>query len=288
MALPSRRLWQLVEPYHAITYFAPECADAFTELGLRGFWRGYFAGRAAPFGPVGPAPVVATFYGFEPGFVARALPEVWSTTTPAAAIDARLRGADRALARLLPTQLSSSGLREAAELARRAIEGTAVEGRALFAANAALAWPDEPHLVLWHAATLIREHRGDRHVVALVREGFDPCEAHVTQVAASGAGLESIAPYRGWSDDDWSAAIARLRSRGWLDDDGALTRDGASARADVETATDRLASGPLARLGEESSARLVARLEPIAQELSQTGAIRYPNPIGVPHPAQPR
>lgn len=284
MASLPRRLWQLAEPYHAITYFAPECADAFTELGLRGFWRGYFAGRAAPLGPVGPAPVVASFYGFEPGFVARALPEIWSTTTPAAAIDARLRGADRTLRRLLADEVVSPALREAAELARRAIEDAPVGGRVLFAANNALEWPAEPHLALWHAATLIREHRGDGHVVALVDAGVDPCEAHVTQVAASGAGLASIQPYRGWSDDDWAAAAERLHGRGWLDRDGALTATGVAARSEIEATTDRLAAEPVARLGDERAARLLDLLRPIARAIAGTDAIRYPNPIGVPRP----
>ena len=239
--LRARRLWQLIEPYHAITYFAPECADAFTDLGLRGFWRGYFAGRAAPFGAVGPGPVTAAFFGFEPGFVARALPSIWDTVTPTDAIDARLRGADRALQRLLPAALDSPELAEAATLAREAITGVAVAGRVVFGANTALDWPDTPHLVLWHAATLIREHRGDGHVAALVAAGIDPCEAHVLQVTANGSGMGEIAPYRGWGDADWAAAATRLRDRGWLDDSGALTADGVTAHDDVEATTDALA-----------------------------------------------
>jgi hypothetical protein len=279
-----RRLWQLTEPYHAITYFAPECADAFTEMGLRGFWRGYFAGRAAPFGPVGPGPITAAFFGFEPAFVARALPSIWDTVTPADAIAARLAGADRALRRLLPDLVDSADLAEAAMLARRAITGVAVAGRAVFGANAALDWPDPPHLVLWHAATLLREHRGDGHVAALVAAGIDPCEAHVLNHTASGAGLANIAPYRGWSDDDWNGAARRLRERGWIDESGALTAAGTAARDDVEATTDALAREPLARLGARDSARLLDLLLPIARELSRQDAIRWPNPIGVPRP----
>jgi hypothetical protein len=282
--LQPRRLWHLIEPYHAITYFAPECADAFVELGLRGFWRGYFAGRAAPLGAVGPAPVVAAFYGFEPGFVARALPSIWDIAPPADAIDARVRGADRALRRLLPDAIDSPDLAEAAALARRAITGVDVAGRVLFAASTALEWPAEPHLVLWHAATLMREHRGDGHVVALVAAGVDPCEAHATQVAASGVGLDSIQPYRGWADDDWAAAAERLRGRGWLDDDGALTATGRAARDDIEATTDALANAPLDALGSRDAERLLELLLPIARELSRRDAIRWPNPIGVPRP----
>ncbi|HEX4492743.1 MAG TPA: hypothetical protein VH914_16160 [Acidimicrobiia bacterium] len=284
MASDARRLWQLIEPYHAITYFAPECADAFTQIGLRGFWRGYFAGRAAPFGAVGPGPITAAFFGFEPAFVERALPAIWQTVTPATAIGARRRGADRALGRLLPDALDSQDLAAAADLARRAITGVAAAGRSVFGANTQLDWPDAPHLVLWHAATLIREHRGDGHVAALVAAGIDPCEAHMLQVTASGAGLETIAPYRGWSDDDWAAAAQRLRERGWLDATGALTDTGMRAHDDIEATTDALAREPLDRLGTRAAARLLELLLPIARELSRQDAIRWPNPIGVPRP----
>jgi hypothetical protein len=46
----ARRMWSLFEPVHAVTYFSPEASAAYAEAGLRGFSRGYFAGRAAPLG----------------------------------------------------------------------------------------------------------------------------------------------------------------------------------------------------------------------------------------------
>ena len=60
-AAAARRMWTLFEPVHVVTYFSPEGRDAFEAAGLRGFWRGYFAGRAAPLGRTGAAPVVAIF-----------------------------------------------------------------------------------------------------------------------------------------------------------------------------------------------------------------------------------
>jgi hypothetical protein len=50
----ARRLWEAIEPIHAVVYFAPEPAETARRIGLRGFWMGYFAGRAAPMGPVLP------------------------------------------------------------------------------------------------------------------------------------------------------------------------------------------------------------------------------------------
>ena len=50
----ARQLWTLFEPVHAVTYFSAEARSAFEGAGLRGFWRGYFAGRAAPLGGSAP------------------------------------------------------------------------------------------------------------------------------------------------------------------------------------------------------------------------------------------
>src|SRR5437773_12208615 len=119
MTAPARRLWQRIEPYHAITYFNPECDEAYEQIGLRGFWRGYFAGRAAPLGPVGPGPVYALFYGFARHMVDRALPAVWELTDPQRTLQARQRGARASLERLAPA-VPAEELKEAAVLARTA------------------------------------------------------------------------------------------------------------------------------------------------------------------------
>jgi hypothetical protein len=118
----ARRLWWLLGPYHALTYFAPEARETFESVGLPGFWRGYFAGRAAPLGPVGPGPVVACFYGFHPDFVARALPSVWAMATPDQALEARLTGAEAASRRLFPEPEWESQFAEASDLLRDAFE----------------------------------------------------------------------------------------------------------------------------------------------------------------------
>jgi hypothetical protein len=277
-----RRLWQLAEPIHATTYFAAEAARAFTDAGLRGFWRGYFAGRAAPLGMVGPGVVTAVFFGFAPSFVERAIPSIWSIVDSERALETRLAGVDAALPALL-ADASDEAVGRAVDEARQAMERASTAGRPLFAANLDLPWPEAPHLALWHATTLLREHRGDGHVAALTAAGLDPCEAHVTQVAARRAPLETIAPYRGWEDDDWAAAQERLRSRGWLDGDGGLTPAGAAERQAIEDVTDRLALQPWAGDGDgDGAARLVESLEPLAAAVVANGRFPYPNPIGVP------
>lgn len=280
----ARRLWTLIEPYHATIYFAPEVPAAFEAIGVRGFWRSYFASRAAPLGRVDAGVVTACFYGFHPDFVARAVPSIWSLVTPEAAIDTRLRGVADALRRLLDVEAQRGDLVEVAELIRAAWQGCSEAGRPLFAANAKLAWPTDPRLMLWHATTLVREHRGDAHVAALTVAGLDPCEAHLTQTAASGAPLESIQPYRGWTDADWRDATTRLQGRGWLDRKGQLTEAGRAARSAVEGDTDRLSAAPVERLAPDERDRLFGLLESIVAPLIRSGTIPYPNPIGVPAP----
>ena len=162
----ARRFFDRFEPVHGITYFAPESRQAMDDLGYRGFWMGYFAARSAPFGQV-PAPVVtATFYNFSPTRVAKALPAAWSIAPPADALRTRLASAVAALRRY--GVADDDHLRTAAELCAKAATAAPVDGRPLFAANSALPWPGEPIEKLWHAATLLREHRGDGHIAALV------------------------------------------------------------------------------------------------------------------------
>jgi hypothetical protein len=279
-----RRLWTLAEPFHAVVYFAPELSSAFEAIGVRGFWRGYFAGRAAPLGSVGPGAVTASFFGFHPDFVARAIPSIWSIAPPPRALEARMAGVDAALRRLIDVEQRRAELVEASTLLRAALDLCEPAGHPLFAANAELEWPTDPHLALWHATTLLREHRGDAHVAALTVAGFDPCEAHLTQIAASGAPLDSIKPYRGWSDDDWRDAASRLRDRNWLDEADNLTVAGRAARDSVERDTDRLASGAISCLDRDERSRVLDLLTGLVTPVVESTTVPYPNPIGVPRP----
>jgi hypothetical protein len=159
-----------------------------------------------------------------------------------------------------------------------------VAGRPLFAANAGLPWPSSPWLGVWHAATLLREHRGDAHVAGLVAAGLDPAEALVTHGAAGGPGRSALQPNRGWTDDEWAAAEERLIARGWLAADGGLTAAGTAERAAVEEATDRGAEVAFAGLSTGDVAELTALLSPLAAAVVESGVIPYPNPMGVPRP----
>lgn len=265
MAL-ARRLWTVLEPIHAVVYFAPEARQRYSDLGLKGFWMGYFATRSAPLGRVAPAVVTATFFGFHPSMVERALPDAWTRTTPGDAWAARQDVARAALERVL----DGTDLDEALAIARAAAAGCSMQGRPLYAATAALPWPDDPVLALWHAATLLREHRGDGHVSALVAAGLDGCQAHVTMRDVP---REQLQPNRGWSDDDWSAAVRELAGR-----------DLRALRAQVEQVTDVAAAAPWQVVGDGAAERLHELLRPVAQRIVETGAVPVPNPMGVPRP----
>jgi hypothetical protein len=258
----ERRLWSLYEPVHAVTYFTAEGGAAFEAAGLKGFWRRYFAGRVAPLGAVGAEPVIAAFFGFAPGMVRRALPELWSRITPQAALDARLAGARAALESLV----DGLAVDEVADLLETAARAVDLPGRVLGAANAGLPWPEEPIERLWHAATILREHRGDGHVAALLTAGVDGCESVVWRCGDDGS-RESMQPARGWTDDEWQAAIGRLNERGWLHPDGSATIAGQEAYAEVEALTDHLAGRPWRTLGADVTERCAALLEPITARI---------------------
>ena len=293
----ARSMWTLFEPIHAVTYFAAEARSAYEQAGLRGFWRGYFAGRAAPLGAASAAVVAASFFNFAPAFVARAIPGVWELITPEEALRVRLAGAAEGLGRLLAGQEAAA----AGDLLWRAIGELDFSGRVLAAANAALpvlagedvaASPGSSASSaaaglgrLWQAATLLREHRGDGHFAALAAADIDGCEAVVLRCCLD-LRREDMQPVRGWTDEAWDGALSRLAARGWVGADGTLTSAGREAHAAVEDATDRAASRPWARLGPEATAEIAAALTPLARACA--AALPYPSPIGVPAPGEGR
>ncbi|MEU5211047.1 hypothetical protein [Streptomyces sp. NPDC020742] len=276
-ALPEqagRACHNLVNPFHSTHYFAPELASEMAGLGIEHRSAGYFACRAAAMGAVGPGTVTATFYNFRYELVAQHIPHVWTVTTPEEVLAARLRAADTALRRLLGEEaIASPEMAEAAELALRAAEAGSRPARPLYAAHADLPVPNAPHLAYWHAATLLREHRGDGHLLALVDAELDGLEALVTHTATGrGMSFQGVMATRGWSEEDWRAAQERLRDRGLLDADGELTEAGVQLRKDLERTTDRLDRAPYAHLGADGVARLTELASGFTTAVMNAGA----------------
>ncbi|HEY5852662.1 MAG TPA: hypothetical protein VIW24_01095 [Aldersonia sp.] len=272
----ARRMWQLIEPLHAVSYFTPEARSAYDDAGLRGFWMGYVAGRVAPLGPVPPAVATALFYGFHPDRAARALPDAWEFADPEQVLAARLAGATAALDRMLDRDVT-----EAADLLWPAARAAPSAGRALGAANQALPEPDDPLARLWQATTTLRELRGDGHVAALVANDVDPIASHLLKAAAGESDGAWLQKARSWGDDDWAAATERVRARGWLEADGQLTDAGASVRDRVEAQTDAAAAGPWEAIGPERTRRLSGLLQPLVSEVLESGTLPRINPIGL-------
>jgi hypothetical protein len=279
-AQTARRLWSRLEPIHVVTYFAPESRAALSAAGYKGFWMGYFAGRAAPMGPVGAEVVLATFYNFSISHVSRAIPDAWTFAPPDAALEARQRGATAALQRAFAAQDLAEAVETAATLARTAAESAPMEGRALFAANRALPWPDEPTAALWHACTLLREHRGDGHVAALAAAGIAGREANVLQAAAGNVPREVFGPARHYDDAEWDSVSARLIGRGLVSPDGGLTAHGKAVRDDVEDRTDRIAVAAYDTLDDQQLLQLLDALAPLARAVIATGDVPAVTPVG--------
>ncbi|MEU6450723.1 hypothetical protein [Streptomyces sp. NPDC046979] len=278
----TRQMWHLLEPLHAVLYFAPQVFEEVESLGYDTGerWPSYFALRAAPLGAPGSRQVASAFYSFSPRMVAEHIPAAWDVAAPDKVVHARMRGIDRAYRALFGAWTDGPEVAEAAALARRAAEAAHTEGRPLAGANAGLPWPQEPHLVLWQAATILREHRGDGHLAALLTAGLDSVEALVS-FAAIGAASADVFASRGWNEQEWAAAGERLRARGLLNADHTATDAGRALRAKVERRTDELAAVPWQALGDKDTTKLAELLGPLWLEVLGSGMLPRETTLGI-------
>jgi hypothetical protein len=263
----ARRLFELVEPIGVIPYSSDEANEALFALGFTNYWDVYFAGRAAPLGLV-PAEVVdALFFNFAPGEVARHIPTVWRTTTPQAAIAARDAGCVNALRNILADHVGTPAFARAADLLTKAATGAPVEGRPMYAALRALPVPDEVVARMFHAASLLREHRGDGHIAALMVEGVGGLEAHALYALAMGMPAAKFGRIHHLPPAQLGAITEGMRARGLIGEDGWLTGEGRAVHDRVEAATDRLAMRPYEALSAAELDELMDALDPLANVL---------------------
>jgi hypothetical protein len=244
----------------------------------------YFASRVAPLGSL-PAPAVeAMTYGFAPAMVARAIPDAWRFAAPEAVLEARLASAPEALRHHVDAALLGQAAGELADLLWEGAAGCRFDGRPLAAGWAGVPRPGDAVGALWLAATVLREHRGDGHVLAGVAHGLRGLDATVTFAATGAITRAMVQPTRGWTDEDWAQSTRRLRARGLLDTGGRLTKTGGALRREVEDLTDRLAAGPVERLGSTGVERAIELAAPVGRHLMDAGVIPVPNPTGAPRP----
>ena len=264
----ARRMFDLVEPIGIIPYSADEPNEAMFALGFTNYWDAYFAGRAAPLGSSVPAGVVqALFYSFAPGEVARHIPKVWSTTTPDAAIAARQEGCVKALRRILGDLVDTPDFTRAVELLTKAATSAPLEGRPMYAALRTLPLPEEPVARLFQAASLLREHRGDGHVSALMAEGIGGLEAHVLLALDMGIPAPTFGRIHHLPSAQLSDLIAKMKDRGLVKDEATFTPAGRQAKDRIEALTDKLAVVPYDVLETAELDELIAALEPLVQRL---------------------
>jgi helix-turn-helix protein len=260
----ARRMFELVEPIGVLPYAADEPNETMFALGFTNYWDTYFAGRAAPLGLV-PAEVVdALFYNFAPGEVARHIPKVWRITTPEAAIAARQLGCANALRRILGDRVGDPDVARATELLMKAATSAPVEGRPMYAALRAIPIPDDGVARLFHAAALLREHRGDGHIAALMIEGVGGLEAHVLLALDMDLPAEKFGRIHHLPAAQIAALVDGMRDRGLIGDDGWLSVEGRAVKQRVEALTDDLAAKPYESLEPGELEELMAILEPLA------------------------
>jgi hypothetical protein len=264
----ARRMFDLVEPIGVIPYSADEPNESMFALGFTNYWDTYFAGRAAPLGSSTPAGVVhALFFNFGPGEVARHIPKVWSTTTPEAAIAARQEGCVNAMRRILGDLVGTPEFMRAGELLTRAATSAPLEGRPMYAALRSLPLPEEPVARLFHAASLLREHRGDGHISALMAEGIGGLEAHVLLAIDIGIAAPTFGRIHHLPSALLTDLVATMKDRGLVEDESTFAPAGRQAKDRVEALTDELAAAPYDALETAELDELIAALEPLAEQL---------------------
>src|SRR3954464_8100888 len=260
----ARRMFELAEPIGGIPYSADEPNEAMFALGFTDYWDTYFAGRAAPLGLTAAEVVDALFYNFAPGEVARHIPKVWSTTTPEAAIAARQTGCANALRRILADHVDTPSFARATELLLNAATSAPVEGRPMYGALRATPVPDDVVKRLFHAASLLREHRGDGHIAALMSEGIGGLEAHVLFALDIDMPAEKFGRIHHLPAAQLAAVIDGMRDRGLIGDDGWLNERGRAVKQRVEALTADLAARPYEALVPDELNELMIALEPLA------------------------
>ena len=268
------RLGTITNLVHGFIYFSTEASNRYGALGLTGRQQ-YFAGRAAPMGPVGPGLVVATFYNFNPAVVHEALPEAWAVAAPAAVQAARFHAAADVLHGVC-ADIEPDITARATAIAQRMVDEVGDEGKPLAASNRSVALPDDPAVRLWQLVTIIREWRGDTHVAALGAAAVSGIEALVLHAATGQVPASVLQSTRAWTDQDWQGAVEALAARDLVDAHGVFTPVGQAFRADIEAATNTASQPLVDAVGDDQASLLCDLLKPIRSGLIRSGVFAKP------------
>ncbi len=263
----ARALGGALEPFVGQVYFSPECHANYVQLGFQpspGQMNGvampemvsYFTSRGSLMGQVPGELVAAAFAVFNPVIVIPAVTAGWAITDAATVCDARRRGAIAQLERIVGAK--PGGIASARAALEKSVAVLRPEGRPLFAGTLSQSIPATDLGAVWHYGDMLREFRGDAHTAAWISAGLDATEIGLLTELFWGLPLKSYSRTRGWSEDDFAAAIERLESRG-LVKDGAFTSAGRDLRERVEVHTDDQMRAPIAAIGDDFD-RLISQL----------------------------
>ena len=281
----ARRLRNAVEPVAAGVYFAPEAHQAYQGLGFGGSpvtqdgvarpdLKAYFTSRGACMGQV-PGEVVAAAFGcFNPQVVVPGVRAGWRVTSREAILEARERAAAAMLQRVLGDK--PEGLGRVAGLLRHAADAAAWAGRPIYGGLRSLGFPGHPLGEMWRAADLLREHRGDSHVIAWAVGGADAVEILLLAEQWWGLPARAYTPTRGWTGKDMDAGFGRLQSRGLMTGGEQLTDAGRAFREEIEVRTDELERPVLDALGDDLD-ELLEHLDAWSEAIIAAGS--YPKRI---------
>jgi hypothetical protein len=236
--------------------------------------KAYFTSRGACMGHVAGAVVAAAFGCFNPQAVAPAIEAGWQTTSREAILEARERAATAMLQRVLGEQ--PEGLTRVTDLLRQAAAAAAWEGHAIYGGLRSLGFPDNPMGAMWRAADLLREHRGDSHVISWAVGGADAVEILLLTEQWWGLPARAYTPSRGWTNADMDAGFERLQRRGLMTGDERLTDAGRAFREEIEVRTDELERPVLDALGDELN-ELLGHLDVWSEAIIAAGS--YPQRI---------
>jgi hypothetical protein len=256
----ARRLRNAVEPVAAGVYFAPEAHAGYEALGFDGSplaspdgiarpeLKSYFTSRGACMGHV-PGEVVASAFGvFNPKVVVPAVAAGWQITNRDEILKAREQAATAMLQRILGER--PDGLARVTDLLRRAADAAPWAGRGVYGGLRSLGYPDSPMGAMWRAPDLVREHRGDSHVISWAVGGADAVEILLLTEQWWGVPARSYTPSRAWQDADMDAGFERLNHRGLMSGEQ-LTDAGRAFREEIEVRTDELERPLLDALGDD-------------------------------------
>lgn len=252
----ARALGAALEPFVGQVYFSPECHSKYESLGfdpspgdMNGVARpemiSYFTSRGSLMGQVPGELVAAAFAVFNPAIVIPSVTAGWKKTDAATICAARREGAVEQLQRIIGSQ--PEGITKVQSCLQRSVDTLRPEGRPLFAGTLSQTMPDDPLAAAWHMGDMLREFRGDAHTAAWISAGLDATEIGLLTELYWGLPLKSYSRTRGWSEDDYAAALERLNSRGLITDN-TFTELGRSVREEVERNTDRQMMNALAAM----------------------------------------